>query len=195
MEEFTGVTVKSGGTLTDDVTAVLLDVDFFGEQLVFEGSAKRHPVDVPDRGVGVVLAYARAFRAFSRFLQREADQAIRGAEFVREVENQKAAAVIDNMFGKWLLTMLESAIFDDQPSEVQGLSSIVEWTPDVVSVERQVDGTEWTEGGSDGLDALNRDTLRLLASTNKIPGRGRMLRSELESALRAKGVRADGSVS
>lgn len=42
----------------------------------------------------------------------------------------------------------------------------------------------------DGLDALNRDAIRVLAATHNIQGRGRMNVDTLRAALRQRGVRA-----
>ena len=67
MNEHPEVTTDS----TDDVSiARVMFRDAFGYPMIFEGSAKRNPIDAPNRQVGADLALWRALREASRFYRR-----------------------------------------------------------------------------------------------------------------------------
>lgn len=75
----------------DDVSAVEYKLRIGGKDFDFIGTAKRNPVDKPDRIIGSLVANAKAFHQMARFFDRAAKERLAAAEAeIRRVAHEKA---------------------------------------------------------------------------------------------------------
>lgn len=75
-------------TLTSDACIVTLDVEIQGVKYQFIGSSRRAPGDRSDKGVGQMVALARAYGSLARKLSKRASGMVSHHDSVQEHQRQ-----------------------------------------------------------------------------------------------------------